>query len=188
MPIQDEGAQPCEILSVLFGRHPADGNVTVDVPSMEAQVNFGLSPNVYMNRDFLDNYLHYVSVVTTKRKFSPDELANAVIIAAEFLGFDQVMPAVEGDKMTANIAVVWNEGFPQSEEAKAKGLFMEGLLFVVEADPECFKQTVKITRMAGLAAMAAGKFFEDKAAEHSDKAETPGRRLSDAMPPSSSKH
>lgn len=190
-PVNLEGDEPCQILSVRFGRHPADANVTVHVPKLDAQVNFALSPGVYMNKDFLENYLHYVCVVTTKRRLHPDEAANAAVAAAEFIGFGHVMPAVEGENQTAELCVLYSDEFPRNLEMETKGTFTAGLLVVIQAAPEAFQQSVHIMKMSGLAAMAGGKLHEQPA-QNDDASEVSknivGRRLSDAMPPNNSKH
>ena len=190
-PVNLEGHEPCQIMDVRFGRHPADANVSVLVPKYEAAVNFTLSPAAYMCKDFMENYLQYVCVVTSKRKLTEAEAGEAVILAKDLVNFTHVMPKSQTNGDTADFMVLYSDNFPSSKEMEAKGIFSAGLLIVIEADAEAFQQTVNILKMAGLAAMAGGKLHEQPA-QNDDASEVSknivGRRLSDVMPPNNSKH
>ena len=185
-PIKTEGHEPASIAGVRFGRHPADANVNVLVPRFDAAVNFTLAPAVYMNMDFMENYLQYVCVVTSKQLLTSEEAGEAVNEAVQLVEFGHILPTATADKPTAELLIMYSESFPGNPEMEAKGIFTAGLLIVIEADPEAFQQTRTILKMAGLASMAAGRLNEQP--ETNDDADKPSRRLSDAMPPNRSKH
>lgn len=189
LPVNLEGEEPCSTMSVRFGRHPADANVTINVPKVGAQVNLTLAPAVYMSKDFMENYLHYVCVVTSERELSQEEACEAVIEAAEYLGISHLLPMATAKQDTAELAVLYTNDYPTVEEAKKRGIHIVGLLLVVPVEEEYFKQTVSILKMAGVAAMTAGR-LSDRAESNDDesKQQNLGRRLSDAMPPNNSKH
>lgn len=179
LPVTPEGVEKPFQVHLKLGRHPADGNVTIEVPMYDVQVSVALAPHAYMNPDFTENYLNYVIVTTAKRKMEPVDLIKAAALALDLLDIGDLLPGE--DNQVSQVAIIYSEGFPQEPAAVARGLHMAGLLACVPCTPETFKQTVNIMQMAGIAAMAGGKM-------HRKEGENLGRRLSDAMPPSTSKH
>lgn len=191
--IKTEGHEPPFLVSTRFGRHGADGNVVVEVPQFSVQVSICLTPSLYMHPDFGDNWLHYIAVTSAHKKLPPDELTQAVALAVDFIGIDNVLPrTAEGEGNGVDIAVIYNEGFPQELAAVAAGLHLEGLLVCVPTDSSVFESASVIASSAGLAAMMRGgpaKKMAEASKTMEDMANNiTGRRLSDAMPPSDTKH
>lgn len=168
----DEEIPRTEQLALRVGHHPCDSNAVFAVDSLGLEVAVCLSPTICMFGDFDSNTFSYMCIVGSDKPVPAKAGIEAIIAVAESLGLLALMR--EGEY---KYEILHQPGHPQKKTEDGQQVFVEAYLLIVPVSEAKFMRTASMIQVA---AKAVDALLALRAAK-----DAPVRKLSDAIPPTS---